>query len=164
MEPPSKRTIDVLNRSQSDVDTEPLERAALAALECHGLSGEVCIVLTTDEEVQSLNSAHRQIHKPTDVLTFPASAQAREFGQLGDVVIAVPFAARQAARRGVPLDVELAYLAMHGALHLAGFEDETPDDKEAMQAEMARLARQIGLPADPDWASIGHESPAEAMR
>lgn len=125
------------------------------ALRLHGMSqGELCIVLTTDEEIRALNTLHRGIAEPTDVLTFPPSENAKFAGALGDLVIAVPFASRQADHRGVALDVELAYLAIHGALHLAGLDDESEEDLRAMQAEMARIAGLAGLPQDPDWMTL----------
>lgn len=128
---------------------------ATTALQHHGMSqGELCIVLTTDEEIRDLNTRHRGVDEATDVLTFPPSEPAKLAGALGDLVIAVPFAGRQAERRGVALDVELAYLAIHGALHLAGFDDESDSDRAAMQVEMARIAGLAGLPQDPDWTTL----------
>jgi probable rRNA maturation factor len=146
------------------VDSEALERSALAAIHTHRLSGELCVVLTTDVEVRALNLEHRGIDETTDVLTFPAPPAAGAAGHLGDVVISVEFAREQARRRGVDLVVELAYLAIHGVLHLTGMDDETDDARRAMQIEMARIAELASLSPDPDWASIGHEHTLEPIR
>ncbi|MBI5707184.1 MAG: rRNA maturation RNase YbeY [Armatimonadetes bacterium] len=145
----------MLNRSGLEPPLEALLAGARTALSLHGMSlGELCIVLTTDEEIRDLNAKHRGIDEATDVLTFPPSEPARLAGALGDLVIAVPFAGRQAEHRGVALDVELGYLAIHGALHLAGFDDESDVDRRAMQLEMARIAGLAGLPQDPDWTTL----------
>lgn len=123
------------------------------ALEQHGHQGaEVCILLTSDDQVQELNRDFRGIDEPTDVLTFPSG----EPDPLGDVAIAVAYAERQAKVRGVTLDQELGYLAIHGALHLAGFDDETEEDRARMVAEMNRAAVAAGLPPDEEWASLLH--------
>lgn len=91
----------------------------------------------------------------TDVLSFPAG----DFpgAPLGDIAIGVPFAERQASLRQVPLQTELCYLAIHGALHLLGFDDEEAEAREKMQEEMHLAGIDAGLPPDPEWSSIlGH--------
>ncbi|MFX8316485.1 rRNA maturation RNase YbeY, partial [Acinetobacter baumannii] len=75
-----------------------------------------------------MNSEFRGIDQPTDVLTFPAD-QSVVGAPLGDIAIGVGYATRQARARGVSLTQELCYLAIHGALHLAGFDDETEQDR-----------------------------------
>ena len=77
-------------------------------------------------------------------------------GIRGDIAISVPFAQRQAAARGVSLDVELQYLAIHGALHLIGWDDVEDREREQMQAEMNRIGGFVGLPPDPEWGSVLH--------
>ena len=72
----------------------------------------------------------------------------------------LPLSTRVAAARGVSLEQELAYLAIHGALHLLGYDDETENDRVRMVDEMNRVALSVGLKPDTEWASILH---AEAM-
>lgn len=141
--------------------------AVKEALRAHSVAqGELCIVLTSNEEVRELNRVHRSIDEPTDVLTFPAPAlphgshhgpSSREDLAIGDVVIAVPFAQRQAEARRVNLETELGYLAIHGVLHLVGMEDESDEGRRAMQLEGARLAELAGLVPDPDWTTLKPE-------
>lgn len=152
MEPPSSRYVTVLNESPRAVDTDALARVVTLALGRHGHSdAAVCLLLTDDKRVRTLNHEFRRLDEPTDVLTFPSGE-----GADGDIAISVPYAERQAAARGVDLDQELGFLAIHGALHLVGFDDETEPERAAMVEEMNRVAAEAGLTPDHDWASILH--------
>ena len=98
---------------------------------------ELSILLTDDRKIQELNCQYRDLDKPTDVLSFPQdSAAVNEKGipLLGDVVISVETAARQAEEHLLTLDEELALLAIHGILHLRGFNHER-SRKEARQMQ-----------------------------
>lgn len=102
--------------------------------------GEVALALVSDRRIRTLNRVYRGKDAVTDVLSFPAG----EDGPfLGDVVIASGVAARQAAGAGHPLRTELRVLALHGLLHLLGYDHET-DDGEMARVE-ARLRRKAGL-------------------
>lgn len=110
--------------------------------------GHVSIALVSDAVMRRLNHDYRQVDRPTDVLSFPAAdAGGRPPGRgdlLGDLAIATGVARRQAREMGHSLGVELRILALHGVLHLLGY------DHEADQGEMGRLEerlrRQAGLP------------------
>lgn len=161
MEPPSSASITILNESGKRLRLEPIRRAIRVALARHGReSRTVNVLLTSDEEIRSLNRRFRSIDEPTDVLTFPSGDF--PLAPLGDIAIAVPYAGRQAAARKVPLGQELAYLAIHGALHLVGYDDEDEGDRLAMVAEMNAVAQEAGLKPDWDWHSLLHSS-REAM-
>lgn len=112
----------------------------------------MCILLTDDDEVRALNQRFRGIDESTDVLSFPSG----HCEVLGDIAISVPYADRQAQVRGVSLSQELGYLAIHGALHLAGFDDETEPERALMVAEMNVAALASGLKPDEAWASLLH--------
>jgi probable rRNA maturation factor len=103
--------------------------------------GGVTIAVTTDARVQALNRRFRGVNKATDVLSFPAE----EPGHLGDIVIARGVAARQARELGHPVATELKVLALHGLLHLLGYDHER--DGGRMARAEARLRRQGGLDA-----------------
>jgi probable rRNA maturation factor len=103
---------------------------------------EVNLILTTDQRIQELNRDYRDQDKPTDVLSFSQIeggsafvAAPRGALALGDIIISVETAARQA--KGSLLD-ELRLLAVHGSLHLLGYDHETDDD----EARMSALSRQ----------------------
>ena len=101
--------------------------------------GCVTIAVVPDARVQALNRQFRKKDKQTDVLSFPAG----EPGALGDVVIAVGVARRQAAAAGHPLGTELRVLALHGLLHLLGYDHEQDDGR--MERLERRLRRAGGL-------------------
>jgi probable rRNA maturation factor len=140
---------------QADV---PLDgSASLRDLACRVLAsegvapeGELSVVITGDAHVQELNRTYRGVDAPTDVLSFP-QAEGDEFARpddaavhLGDVVISLETAQRQAADAGVALADELAHLLVHGILHLLGYDHETPDDDAGMRArEEAALGRAV---------------------
>jgi len=162
MEPPSPHNVTVLNESALDVRTDPIADAVFTALRQHGHpEGAVCVLLTDDRHVRDLNRRFRAVDEETDVLTFPAGFGSG-FGPLGDIAISVPYAQRQADRRGVSLEQELGYLAIHGGLHLLGFDDECEVDRAEMVQEMNRAAIEAGLLPDEEWSSLLHEYPAEA--
>ena len=107
---------------------------------------EVSVVLVGDSEIHALNAAWRDKDKPTDVLSWPLAGDNEPLeGALGDIVVSVDTAARQAAARGWSVEEELALLFVHGTLHLLGHEDDT----EAGSEEMRRIERGIlGKPLD----------------
>lgn len=108
-------------------------------------NAELSILLTTDEHIQALNAEHRQKNQPTDVLSFP---QDPSIGFLGDVVISLDTARRQAQEGGRPLSDELVRLLAHGLLHLLGHDHETPDDAQRMAAAEVELLGHAGLVAE----------------
>lgn len=112
---------------------------------------ELSILLTDDEGIRALNAEHRDKDKPTDVLAFPQDVESIEQGEnlpgsglghlLGDVVISLDTAARQARSRRRELFDEVRFLLAHGVLHLVGYDHATPDEKRAMTRMTRRLVR-----------------------
>lgn len=136
--------------------------AWLASVAPRRARGAVTIAVVTDARMRQLNGAFRGVDKSTDVLSFPsfataspdstsAAASARAFGpgraggELGDIAIARGVASRQAREAGHATSTELRVLALHGLLHLLGYDHET-DDGEMARVE-ARLRRRGGLTA-----------------
>lgn len=93
----------------------------------------VSVLLCGDARMRRLNREFRGVDRPTDVLSFPAGDPAF----LGDLAVDVPYAARQARRRGHALEREVQLLLAHGVLHLLGHDHETDD------GEMFRLQRRV---------------------
>ena len=107
-------------------------------------SGEVAVVLTDDATVRRLNRQWRGIDKPTNVLSFPAPAPGA--GMLGDIAIAYQTLARECRNERKPFAAHLSHLAIHGFLHLMGYDHQHDSDAEAMeQVERSVLAR-LGIP------------------
>ena len=129
------------------VDRRLLRRRAgrvLGALGCPG--AELSIALVDDAEIAALNGRFRGRPRPTDVLSFSLveGDHAERRGELlGDVVIALGVASRQARRRRVALDDEVARLLIHGVLHLLGHDHEEAGEAARMRAEERRLERAL---------------------
>ena len=107
-------------------------------------SGLVSIALVPDATMRRLNRVYRRVDRVTDVLSFPAAASPRGPRRLGDVAIARGVAGRQARRFGHAQAVEWRVLALHGLLHLLGYDHET--DRGAMNRIEERLRQRAGLP------------------
>ena len=111
----------------------------------------VDISVVCDAEIHELNRRYRGKDKPTDVLSFAFDDEMEggiafplgEISPLGDLIISVETAARQANERGHALDEELAFLAVHGALHLLGFDHDIAPNRRRMWAEQARVMAQL---------------------
>jgi probable rRNA maturation factor len=113
-------------------------------------SGDVGIALVSDARMRVLNRSFRRKDYATDVLSFPADpslAPVRGPRPLGDLVIATGVAARQARDGGHSVQTELRILALHGLLHLLGYDHEDPGDEGRMARAEARLLRKGGVKA-----------------
>ena len=122
--------------------------AWLGAVAPRGARGQVTVALVTDARIRRLNRQFRAVDAATDVLSFtadPSSASPSGAVDLGDIAIARGVAARQARAAGHALSTEVRVLALHGLLHLLGYDHET-DDGEMARVE-ARLRRKGGLPS-----------------
>jgi probable rRNA maturation factor len=113
----------------------------LASAAPRSARGTATVAIVPDRRVRALNRRFRGRDAATDVLSFPAGGG----GHLGDVVIAGGVARRQARTLGHALGTELRVLALHGLLHLLGYDHET--DGGRMARVERRLRRRAGLPA-----------------
>ena len=120
--------------------------AAATALSTAG--GEVSIVLTDDSAICSLNRNWRGIDKPTNVLSFPASGP--DIGEgtrlLGDIVIAFETLKRECADENRDFLHHLAHLAVHGFLHLNGYDHQTDAQAEAMERLERKIMARLNMP------------------
>jgi len=108
---------------------------------------ELSVLLTDDPGIQQLNRKYRNKDKPTDVLSFPMSDESSGFqAVLGDVVISVETAERQALGRRRPLLEELRFLLAHAILHLIGYDHGTPEQKRDMVRMTRKLVASAPLP------------------
>jgi probable rRNA maturation factor len=105
------------------------------------------LVVTDEAEVQALNRTFRGEDKPTDVLSFVDGEESADTDlYLGDIVIALPVAQRQALEGGHSVSAELQLLAVHGTLHLLGHDHAEPDEKARMWAAQAAILHAIAAP------------------
>lgn len=117
-----------------------MARMVRAAGLTDGVSYEVALVLTDDASIHALNRDFRHKDKPTDVLAFAQrEAASADASLLGDVVISVETARRQ-AKRGLP--AELLHLASHGLCHLLGYDHNDDEEEAEMNARAAKLRRE----------------------
>lgn len=142
--------ISVTRRWQLPAGTTPsLRRAIHAALAQHGVStASISVVLVTDEMMADLNQKHLNHLGPTDVLTFDyAEPNGNPSAFDGEIVICGDVATREAARRGHSVTAELCLYAVHGVLHLLGYDDHDPVQAERMHACEDRILESIGIGA-----------------
>jgi probable rRNA maturation factor len=132
---------------QTDLAPEALERAALVVLAHQSTDADLTIVLTDDAQLQGLNRDYLGIDAPTDVLSFPASETDPETGRryLGDILISLPRAEEQAHAAGHSLEAEAQLLAVHGTLHLLGYDHAGAAEKARMWKAQAEILERLGL-------------------
>jgi probable rRNA maturation factor len=98
------------------------------------------VVLTDDDEIARLHAAYFNDPTPTDVISFPSGDDlGRSGGQLGDVVISLDTAGANAEETGHSPEREVAFLTLHGLLHLCGWSDASDEDREAMLRRQQEL-------------------------
>jgi probable rRNA maturation factor len=117
---------------------------------------ELAIVLTDDSAIRQLNRLWRDVDAPTNVLSFPAATRHSEDepAHLGDIVLAYQTIAREARAEGKPFAHHVAHLAIHGYLHLVGFDHEHDEDAEAMERAERKILRRLSIP-DPYRQNAG---------
>ncbi|HUA09183.1 MAG TPA: rRNA maturation RNase YbeY [Candidatus Acidoferrales bacterium] len=132
----------------SGVDARALKSALRRLLASVDQSGAaISLTLVDDETIRALNHAHRGKDKATDVLSFPLEPEPFSGERLlGDIVISVDTARRQAADYDAPLQRELERLMIHGLLHVLGHDHMEAQERRVMEAEERRLAAAIGMP------------------
>jgi probable rRNA maturation factor len=140
--------------------TEPgaeavIHRAVAAAAEMvdAGIGeAELAVMLTDDAGIRTLNSNWRGIDKPTNVLSFPALPPTGPAGpddaprMLGDIAIAYETTRKEADDEQKPFDHHLSHLAVHGFLHLIGYDHESDGDAETMEILEQEILAQLGIP------------------
>ena len=159
MKPPARGTartapkVDVVVKSprwkaQPRAASIVRKAVAAAAQAASTPSAELAIVLTDDSAIRALNRQWRGLDKPTNVLSFPSQAPRRhnEPRHIGDIVIAYQTTAREAKSEGKPLRDHLSHLAVHGFLHLLGYDHERERDAKAMERLEIRILAALDLP------------------
>lgn len=144
----SRLRISLANETGARVALAPLRRFIGAVAGDVGLEeGELSIALVTDRRIAELNASYRRREEPTDVLSFPCEMGPvpASWRNWGDIVISLDTARRQAAALGHPFVDELRILALHGLLHLAGYDHHR--DKGEMRRVELELRWRHGLPA-----------------
>lgn len=131
-----------------------VRQAVTTAAELVPAAGEMSVVLADDNAIRALNRDWRKIDKATNVLSFPADAPKIPGVPplLGDVIVAYETLAREAAEERKPVLHHLAHLAVHGYLHLLGYDHETDSEADAMEGLEREILARLEI-ADPYRAS-----------
>jgi probable rRNA maturation factor len=141
-------------RAEPDAEAV-IQRAVAAAAEIANADvgeAELAVMLTDDSGIRTLNGNWRGIDKPTNVLSFPALPPTGLGGpddaprMLGDIAIAYETTRKEADDEQKPFDHHLSHLAIHGFLHLIGYDHEKDDDAETMEALEQEVLAQLGIP------------------
>jgi probable rRNA maturation factor len=154
--------IQIDDRFANQIDATLIEQAVAAVLAAEDLAGaiEVSVLVTDDGTLHQLNRDYRNVDAPTDVLSFADDEQSDATPTafvrppdapryLGDLAISYERVVAQAAEYGHSRARELAFLTIHGILHLLGYDHERSDaDQAAMRAREEVILQQIGLPRE----------------
>ena len=168
----AEKTLVTLKKRIPGLSEAALSRFVRRAKQAARLAGEVNAMVTSSTELRRLNRQFRAKDRATDVLSFPVTDGPRN-GLAGDVAISAEIAAYNARRLGHTLAEEIKILALHGILHLAGYDHER--DQGQMAFKEARLRKSFHLPAGlierhgkkslkADYGENRRRSPGKALR
>jgi probable rRNA maturation factor len=153
---PITEVLVVADAWQAEPDAETVIHRAIAAaaefVDADIGEAELAVMLTDDAGIRTLNSNWRGIDKPTNVLSFPALPPSSPGGpddaprMLGDIAIAYQTTRQEADEEQKPFDHHLSHLAVHGFLHLIGYDHEQDDDAEDMETLERGILAQLGIP------------------
>ena len=147
---PTQRVIDAITDVLTQHDVEP--------------GSGVSVVITTDEEVRSMNKTFRGVDAATDILSFPADPLPDEIAEeaddppyLGDLIVAYPYTLRHAEEAGHAINDEMVLLAIHGTLHLLGYDHDNAEHQQEMWAAQKRALDQAKVKIDVPLFTFGDE-------
>lgn len=162
--------IQIDERFQACVEDAWLAAAARATLRaCERDELSLSIQVVDDDEMRRYNRIYRQQDAPTDVLSFavqegspissemPDTLAAELASELGDLLLAFPYASRQSERYGHSLAAEMQLLVVHGTLHLLGFDHDTPVRQTEMWYKQSEILSSLTVDdltprlTTPDW-------------
>ena len=127
-----------------------VKKAVLAAAKAVSTGpAELAIVLSDDSALRTLNRDWRGKNAPTNVLSFPAATAGKDRSAspyIGDIVIAYQTTAREAVAEGKPFGHHLAHLAIHGFLHLLGYDHDNDRDADKMERLERKILARLSIP------------------
>jgi probable rRNA maturation factor len=136
-----------------DVDVEEFTtRVLTAAAQRMNITGEVSVMYVNDETIHELNRTYRDVDRPTDVLSFAMQEgedsfpEIDELPMLGDIIVSVEKAQEQAVAYGHAVKREMAFLLVHGFLHLIGYDHQDEEAEREMFGLQEEILVQLGLP------------------
>ncbi len=136
--------IEITNLQMAHSVNRPLLRKVLShTMREAGVSGTLSVAVVDSEEITELNRRFLGREEPTDVLSFPLQDEASDV--FGEVVVCAEIAGQEAAEWGIGFDAELALYALHGLLHLLGYDDQTAEQRSRMQKREREILSGFGL-------------------
>ncbi|MDO5388319.1 MAG: rRNA maturation RNase YbeY [Clostridia bacterium] len=148
--------MDVLfeNTTNTNADEKLINSVIAESLKYEGISDncEISVTIVNDNEIHSINLKHRGIDRPTDVLSFPLidftkdslpSDNSKIY--LGDIVISIETAVRQAKEYGHSINREIGFLTAHSMLHLLGYDHMTKEEEEIMFKKQEEILNRLDL-------------------
>lgn len=129
--------------NQTDIDLKDIKKIMRRIFKHVKEKMSMQIIFVTQEEIHRLNLAYRKIDKPTDVLSFVNDDE--DDKSLGDIFISIEQAQKQAQDLGHSFEREIGFLAVHGYLHLKGYDHHTPHEEEAMTKMQEDILRKAKL-------------------
>ena len=126
--------INIFN--ELDIDLSNYEKTLKKVFKPIKDKKNINLILTSDERIHTLNKTFRNVDRPTDVLSF---INDEDKDSNGDIFISIPKMKRQAVEYGHSEDREISFLAVHGYLHLIGFDHENEEDEKIMIYETERI-------------------------
>lgn len=142
------------NTTKFNLNEELIEKVVKASLEYESVKSdvEVSFTLTDNQTIHELNLKHRNIDRPTDVLSFPLIDFERESISdisgtvyLGDIIVSIEKALAQAEEYGHSIERELGFLTAHSMLHLLGYDHMVPEEEKVMFKKQEEILNSIGL-------------------
>jgi probable rRNA maturation factor len=132
------------NQTRHAIETALLSRAARTVAEEYGFQeGEISIAVVDDATMHALNRRYLDHDYPTDVLSFLLEQEGERLE--GEIIVSADYASREAPKYGWTLREELALYVVHGALHLVGYDDTTPEAKAIMQEQETVFLRKLAI-------------------
>ena len=133
--------------NESNLDTKPYEKIIKGVLKKIKNKKEFNIIFVDDEEIQRINRQYRNIDRVTDVISFALcdDPDNQMEDELGDIFIDLDQAFRQAEDYGHSITREVAFLAVHGYLHLCGYDHMTEEDEKVMFGKQKEVLEEYGI-------------------
>ena len=129
--------------NQTDIDLKEIKKIMRRIFKHVKEKMSMQIIFVTQEEIHRLNLAYRKIDKPTDVLSFVNDDESDK--SLGDIFISIEQAKKQAEDLGHSFEREIGFLAVHGYLHLKGYDHHTLSEEEVMTKKQEDILRKAKL-------------------
>lgn len=110
-----------------------------------GMAGKLNLKFLGEKQMIELNQRYASNPEATDVLTFDYREGGESSEEIGDIAICLPIARAQAKSANIPLEHEIAWLLLHGALHLAGYDHVNKSEQAKMELSQLDIAKKVGL-------------------